>query len=70
MLSAAKPACEFENGNQQNEGDGEVNRQRVKASHELAKFAALYAVRWSFEDGTQQNQDHEQADAAKNQLGA
>jgi len=65
MLSTAKKSGAFKNCSEQHQRDGQMNRQRVEASHELAEFAALYSVRRSLHPGKQQSQHDEQANTAE-----
>jgi hypothetical protein len=61
MLSASQEAGAFKHGNQQDQRDRKMNRERMEAPNELAEFAALDAIRRSVQQGKKQNQRHERA---------
>jgi hypothetical protein len=65
MFSAPKETGELQCGGEQNQRDGKMHNQRMKAAEELIQFAPLDAVGWSFQQKNGKGDCQKEANSAQ-----
>jgi hypothetical protein len=65
-FSGTEEAGAFDHGEEQDERDRKMYRERMEAADELAEVASLNSIRRSVQGGHQKHEYDEQTDAAEN----